>query len=413
MSFNQKQKDWILVSLIIISILTVVPFARAIQKIISSTLGRATFGFIVIAALGGAALTLGWYLVLRLRIRNFFPYFFLLLIIAVYLVATIKLWAVPEEAIHFLEYGLLSGAFFRVFRHNLKDWGIHVACVLSGSLVSFADELLQWVLPSRIWDLRDVGLNIFSCVLVQLGLLIITQYSSQPFRSKISSKSIRLVSILLVLNLLIFGSTFSLTPYRLHQLTKTFPFLSFLEKEESLGGLLYRHKDKEIGIFYSPLTINELQRIDALKAKTYSQILIDWKGKDYQKFLKAFPSSLYPFLHEIRVRLFRRDRHLSLGYQSFSLKEKRKHFFIAYKENQILEKYFRQTLRFSSFTWEKKIKEQILSVINPSLPYQSAVGKKFLGTLSERFIWGIILGILTLTIIFNLAHQKKLAKKLR
>ncbi|MCP2619959.1 VanZ family protein [Candidatus Aminicenantes bacterium AC-334-K16] len=407
MSLKQKYKDWLLVVLVTLSILTVVPFARIIQKLVSSTLGRATFGFLVLGALSGVIVFLVRYLWIRLEIRKLRLYFFLFIIAAIYFVATLNLWNAPEEAIHFLEYGLLSGAFYRAFRHHLSDWGIHGASLFSGGLVSFADELFQWVLPNRIWDLRDVGLNLFSCFLVQLGLwLIIRQLSPQDW-TRLSAKSLRLISLLLGANLLIFGVTFSLTPHRLHQLTQVFPWLSFLEKEESLGGVLYRHKDEAIGVFYSRLTIDQLQRLDALKAQEYGQILWEWKNKSYQDFLKTFSASWYPFLYEMRVRLFRRDRHLELGLKATSQQEKRDRLFIAFKENQILQKYFRQTLRFSPFSWSQEKEQQIMAAINPSLPYKSPVGQKFLGTTSEKTIWSLIVTLLVLLIFINLFYKPK------
>lgn len=407
MSFKQKTKDWLLVAAVIVFIFTFVPLARSIQKFVSSTLGRVAFIFFVLGILAGTVIWLTGYLWTKLKIRKLRLYLFLLILTALYFGAVLNLRNEPEEAVHFLEYGLLSGAFYRAFRHHLPDWGIHGASVLSGALVSLADELFQWALPNRVWDLRDVGLNIFSCFLVQLGLFLIVREMPSRKRSGLSIKSLRLMSWLLSINLLILGITFSLTPARLHQITGIFPGLSFLEKEESLGGLVYRHQDPEIGVFYSRLTITQLQRVDALKAREYGQILMAWKNKSYPDFLKTFPASWHPFLYEMRVRLFRREQHLNQGLKASFLQEKRKHYFIAYKENQILKKYFRHTLKLSSYTWDEKKEQQIKAVINPALPYRSPVGQKPLGTISEKQMWGFIFSLFLLLVIINIIYQRK------
>lgn len=407
MSFKQTTKDWGLVSIIIISIWALVPWARSIQNFISSTLGRVTFMLLVFGISLGIAIGLINYLWSKLKIKQIHLYLLLLILMIFYFGAVLSLRDSPEEAVHFLEYGLLSWALYRTFRHYLPDWGIYGASLFSAGLVSWIDELFQWAWPNRIWDLRDVSLNIFSSLLVQLALFLIGRKTSLRKKSRLSFKSLRLMSWLLSINLLILGFTFSLTPARLHQLTTVFPFLSFLEKEESLGGLVYRHSDPEIGIFYSRLTIDQLRRVDALKAQEYAQILKDWRNRSYPEFLKTFPASWHPFLYEMRIHLFRRDQHLNKGLEASSLSEKRKHLFIAYKENQILQKYFRQTLNLSSYAWEEKKEQQIKAIIDPTWPYRSPVGRKLLGTITEKEMWGFILILLLLVTIINLIYQRK------
>ncbi|MBF0428405.1 MAG: VanZ family protein [Magnetococcales bacterium] len=61
------------------------------------------------------------------------------------------------ERIHFLEYGILA---FLVFRAAGRPRGtgllwVYLAVVGAG----FSDEIIQWMLPNRHFDLRDVGMN--------------------------------------------------------------------------------------------------------------------------------------------------------------------------------------------------------------------------------------------------------------
>ncbi len=86
-----------------------------------------------------------------------------------YLVAT-SVVKLPEEQIHFFEYGLV-GVFF--LRALVDDRGADATSVFQALALAAAagwlDEILQGLLPSRHYDVRDIFLNIVSAV---LGLLV-------------------------------------------------------------------------------------------------------------------------------------------------------------------------------------------------------------------------------------------------
>lgn len=68
----------------------------------------------------------------------------------------------PIEQIHFIEYGLLSFFLFRTLRHTVRaPWGYGVTC-LAASAVGMVDELIQGLLPNRVFDVRDIGINIWA-----------------------------------------------------------------------------------------------------------------------------------------------------------------------------------------------------------------------------------------------------------
>lgn len=84
------------------------------------------------------------------------------------------------ERVHFLEYGLVAALF-----HRAERWrGGLVAFVLAmlwGTLVGIVDEWVQWLVPVRSGDVRDVGLNAFAAgcgVLFALSLMPPSQRSA-------------------------------------------------------------------------------------------------------------------------------------------------------------------------------------------------------------------------------------------
>lgn len=70
---------------------------------------------------------------------------------------------VPEEQIHFFEYGLVGVFFARALRIR---WGKGVATFLAAlalaALAGWVDELLQGRIPNRHYDVRDIALNVVS-----------------------------------------------------------------------------------------------------------------------------------------------------------------------------------------------------------------------------------------------------------
>ena len=76
------------------------------------------------------------------------------------------------ERFHFVEYGVVTLLFYRAWR-RFGDASIVVLPVLAGLLVGTLEEWLQWFIPGRVGDMRDVFLNgaaIVSGLLFSLGL---------------------------------------------------------------------------------------------------------------------------------------------------------------------------------------------------------------------------------------------------
>lgn len=68
----------------------------------------------------------------------------------------------PIERIHFLEYGLLGALILQAFSRQIKSW---ISIILSLSLVywvGLGDEAIQGILASRVGEIRDCIINLFS-----------------------------------------------------------------------------------------------------------------------------------------------------------------------------------------------------------------------------------------------------------
>lgn len=397
--------SWSLVFLCVLFIFLTIPIARTISNFVKANWNISLFGYSVLIVVFIAFLLSLYFLWFRLKIRTFSNYLWLAAVAFIYIYFTIKLWKRPEEAIHFLEYGLLGFLLFKAFRHHIHDKSVYFAAFLLGTMIGVFDEILQWMIPLRYWDLRDVGLNALSVGLFQIAVW--KGLRPEIPSTRVTPKSIRLISWLMAANLLLLGLCSSNTPPRVRSYTKLFPFLSFLNKQEPMKELKYKHKDPEIGVFFSRLEVEVLKRIDSERAEEYGTIFKEWVSKKYGDFLINFPGFDHPILHEMRVHIFRRDRRFSLANKANNQKNREENLLIAYKENLILEKYFGRTLKKSPHKWRNKRSKKIESEIDVTVFYKSPVSAASPIPFKEKTLWGIILFLIAAIIVLNVLLSRK------
>ena len=389
---------WLWVVLCSLAIFLIVPIARTIQKFVSGHWGRALFGYVVLAATGVAFLSLLYFLVFKLKIRSPSNYIWLTAVAFLYVYFTLTFWRVPEQAVHFLEYGFLGYFLFRALSLSVRDKSVYVVAFLSGSLVGIFDEILQWIVPDRYFDFRDIGLNALAVGLFQVAVW--KGIKPRIISEKLRPRSVRKVSLLLAINLLILGVCASNTPGRVAGYVEHLPSLSWLLKEEPMNEFTRKHEDPKIGVFYSRLSIDLLKQTDETQSDHYAQILRDWKDKDYGQFLSTHSPLIHPFLYEMRVHVFRRDRKEDEAGKAKNEKARREVLFASYKENLILETYFTQTLEKSSYAWSAAKKKSIEAIIDRDKPYRSPVSAGFF-QVTEKTVWVIILFVLGAAAVLN------------
>jgi VanZ family protein len=112
----------------------------------------------VMAAFAIAA-TAGLWLILRTgRNRSWRMATALLLVGAAY-ASVIYPMKSPEEKIHFIEYGGVAVLAHASAPRNWSRWRRFTVCALFVAAAGWIDEGIQALLPSRVYDLRDVAFN--------------------------------------------------------------------------------------------------------------------------------------------------------------------------------------------------------------------------------------------------------------
>jgi hypothetical protein len=201
------------------------------------------------------------------------------------------------------------------------------------------------------------------------------------------------------------------TPSRIAWYAEQIPFLAFLKHNDSVMleyGYLY--DTKATGIFRSRFSLNELKSNDQQRGKEAAKILDSYHGRDrYKEFLKIYTPISDPFVHEARVHLNSRDFHFKYApkYKD-DPKNYARHLTMAFRENQIMEKYFPQTLHHSSYVWS----EDKLAIAEEHLlmdwTHESWVSRALVTKVSEGqvAVFFVILMLGLILLIWNLGRQK-------
>jgi hypothetical protein len=142
---------WLLIALYIAVIYLTLPLMRPVLNYLYSSVGKGTLSVMVNLSLGIASAS-----IVLLSVKRGLPRALLIGILLV--IAALFIYGMdrPEERIHFLEYGVLG---FMVLKGMKEHRHMIVLSFVFVALVGAVDELIQWLLPNRVGDLRDIAMN--------------------------------------------------------------------------------------------------------------------------------------------------------------------------------------------------------------------------------------------------------------
>ena len=81
----------------------------------------------------------------------------------------------PAERFHLAEYGLLSFLTYRAARLDLDRTRSVVVGLVTASLIGAGDECIQWALPNRVFEWKDIWLNVGSSALGMVLVLLLVE----------------------------------------------------------------------------------------------------------------------------------------------------------------------------------------------------------------------------------------------
>lgn len=92
-----------------------------------------------------------------------------ILVTSAYLLTKIEY---PEERVHFLEYAALGVLLYFAMREWIKGRRVLFYIPAFVFLIGLGDELIQGILPNRVYDPRDILMNFVGGILGELILII-------------------------------------------------------------------------------------------------------------------------------------------------------------------------------------------------------------------------------------------------
>jgi len=398
---EKESASWLYVILCSLVIFATIPLARTMQKFVRAHWGKEIFSYIVFAVVILAVIASLIYL-RRLRVASRSRYIWLAVISTIFIGYTLRLSRNPEEALHFVEYGVLGLLVYRALTHKVRNKSIYFMAAVIGVMVGMMDEAIQWATPKRYWGLDDIWLNFIAIALIQTA--IAKGLSPSIISEKIAPRNIRRLSILTAAAVLFLGACLLNTPARVAWYTQRIPALQFLIENESMM-FEYGHyyQDPEIGHFRSRLSPAELRRTDEQRAIEAAAILDQYRNDStYSDFLEKYTPVSDPFLHEARVHLFRRDRYMQEAEENKeNEKIYRDRIMVAYRENRIMEKYFKNTFKRSNFVLPAEQLAYLDENHLPELHYGSAVSWQLVTKINEvQIMVGLFVVLLGLAVVY-------------
>ena len=79
----------------------------------------------------------------------------------------------PAEKTHFLTYGTLACLARAALGIDLGGRQLELVTISIVTLIGFGDEVIQYFLPSRVFEWKDVGLNVLSGILATRSLALL------------------------------------------------------------------------------------------------------------------------------------------------------------------------------------------------------------------------------------------------
>lgn len=141
-------------------ILTLIPFARRLEQLGSSVVHAAPILIASTIFLVGFIGVFLLYLYVRELRRSLTPLNLgrhLSLLLCTCLAALFQLH-LPIELSHIILYGMFAAS-LRIATISANPAASALPVVIAGTGLGIADELLQWLHPERVFDLRDISLN--------------------------------------------------------------------------------------------------------------------------------------------------------------------------------------------------------------------------------------------------------------
>ena len=391
-------------------VLAAAPYANDVQKWITGRLGpaglRLALSVLLVAVTAGIAVRLfrrrAGGAPARIGVR-------LAWLVGLALAAFVLMWrlSVAAEPAHLALYGILGWLAFRALSIHLRDAGVYPAAAALTAIVGTVDEIFQWLLPSRFFDLADVGLNVAAGVMIQL---VIWRVVRPPgITSGVGPRSLRLAARLAIVEAVLLLLCVSNTPARIEWYATRVPGAEYLGQGQStwMNDYGHLHADPEIGRFRSRLTAGELRAFDRRNGAEVAKILGLLREVGYGQLQRAHPPSREPFAYEAVGHLFWRQMLWARARQQEDPEAQARFATVAYRENLILERYFPSSLELSGQSLKPGVRQWLESRHRPEDTFESRSSEWLTTDFTEaQARWFLLAALAALLVVERVSTRK-------
>ena len=149
-----KNRLWVLIVVYVLFIYVSLPFFPAFISTLRGFFSKELLNLLSLT------LSISFFLILSVWIYkkkyklNHFILIISPLLLLIYLSLSLDVWV---ERIHFVEYAVLGLLISRAVNVRALSGIIYTGCLVT--LIGSVDEIIQWFLPNRVGDMRDVFMN--------------------------------------------------------------------------------------------------------------------------------------------------------------------------------------------------------------------------------------------------------------
>lgn len=164
---------WVIIALYVSVVYLTLPVMPSVFRFVSDGLGKELLSLVVNGLLVTAIL-LSLIFILKTGELGYYSLasVSLVMLLSGAVALTMEL---PAERIHFLEYGILGSL---VYKATMRQWKIPIlSSFVLVSIIGIGDETIQWFLPNRYAEMKDVLLNCFGGL---LGIYVTWLWNGKP-----------------------------------------------------------------------------------------------------------------------------------------------------------------------------------------------------------------------------------------
>ena len=179
---SKRLRAWIYVGSTMFCILLSLPFTPVLWRIGTETVGPRfnAVGYVVLLLLAVGFVT---HMIRHRRKFGVYRFFLLACLLLTYAYLLKYHCRFPAERLHLIEYGLLAYLSYRALRLDFSSVRAYALGFLASSGFGFLDEVIQHILPNRVFELRDVMTNVIASALGLLAVGACLMVNSHDARS--------------------------------------------------------------------------------------------------------------------------------------------------------------------------------------------------------------------------------------